>query len=205
MKQGEVNIEDLIGEEPKKERNKGGRPPLYATVEALEAKINEYFDQEIAPKQLKDENGEPMWTGIPVLTKSGRPQKRDGQIVYEPGSKRPVMGSPKPPTVAGLALYLGFSDYRSVYKNAFRENREFNHVIKNAISRIADYAQQQLFVGQSTGAIFWLKNHGWRDRSETELTGKDGGPVQTEDLTKKDRGILAHFIKNHKEKAEDND
>lgn len=35
----------------------------------------------------------------------------------------------------------------------------------------------------TTAAIFWLKNRrpdAWRDRREHELTGKDGGPIQTE-------------------------
>lgn len=35
-----------------------------------------------------------------------------------------------------------------------------------------------------TAAIFWLKNRRpqeWRDRQVTEITGKDGGPIQTED------------------------
>lgn len=35
----------------------------------------------------------------------------------------------------------------------------------------------------TTAAIFWLKNRQrekWRDKHETELTGKDGGPIQTE-------------------------
>ena len=29
-----------------------------------------------------------------------------------------------------------------------------------------------------TGAIFALKNFGWRDRQDVELTGKEGGPVE---------------------------
>lgn len=35
-----------------------------------------------------------------------------------------------------------------------------------------------------TAAIFWLKNRRpqeWRDRQITEITGKDGGPIETED------------------------
>lgn len=35
----------------------------------------------------------------------------------------------------------------------------------------------------TTAAIFWLKNRQrdkWRDKSERELTGADGGPIQTE-------------------------
>ncbi len=38
----------------------------------------------------------------------------------------------------------------------------------------------------TTAAIFWLKNRRkdeWRDRQEHELTGKDGGPIKTEDAS----------------------
>jgi hypothetical protein len=37
-----------------------------------------------------------------------------------------------------------------------------------------------------TAAIFWLKNRRpdeWRDIKAVELTGKDGGPIQTEDVS----------------------
>lgn len=38
----------------------------------------------------------------------------------------------------------------------------------------------------TTAMIFWLKNRRkeqWRDRQEHELTGKDGGPIETVDLS----------------------
>jgi hypothetical protein len=38
---------------------------------------------------------------------------------------------------------------------------------------------------ETTAAIFWLKNRRpaeWRDRVVQEITGKDGGPIQTEEL-----------------------
>lgn len=40
----------------------------------------------------------------------------------------------------------------------------------------------------TTAAIFWLKNRRpdlWRDKQQHELTGKDGGPIQTEDRATK--------------------
>ena len=39
------------------------------------------------------------------------------------------------------------------------------------------------FAPDTTAAIFWLKNRRpdlWRDRKETELSGKDGGPLVVE-------------------------
>lgn len=38
----------------------------------------------------------------------------------------------------------------------------------------------------TTAAIFWLKNRRpeeWRDKVHQEVTGKDGGPIQTEDVS----------------------
>lgn len=176
-------IDDLVGEValsdmPKTARNMPnpiGRPPMYSDVKELQNKIDMYFEHHIAPKeeQIEDKDG-----NVKTLLRPG-----------------------KPPTVAGLALYLGFADYRVIYRGPYKERPEFNHAIKSAIARIAEYAQEQLFIGQSTGAIFWLKNHGWADKVESEVYGKDGGAIETKDVSDKDRGILKHFINNYKERA----
>lgn len=42
--------------------------------------------------------------------------------------------------------------------------------------------------GDTTAQIFWLKNRKpeqWRDKRETEVTGKDGGPIEIEDARQK--------------------
>ena len=123
---------------------KEGRPLKFKTVKELESKIEEYFDScqdEIA----RDDDGN-------VIT------DKSGNAVW----------IPKPPTVSGLALALGFDDRRSIYD--YKERPEFSHTIKNAIMRISDYAERHLYIGKATGAIFWLKNHGWRDTKEVEGT-----------------------------------
>lgn len=74
-----------------------------------------------------------------------------------------------PPTVAGLALWLGFDDRRSIYD--YKERPAFSHTIKKAILKIEQYAEQQILTeGSHSGAIFWLKNHGWKDKTETIVT-----------------------------------
>lgn len=48
----------------------------------------------------------------------------------------------------------------------------------------------------TTAAIFWLKNRRkdeWRDRVQSELTGKDGGPIQTIDVTPEERAKRIAF------------
>ena len=80
--------------------------------------------------------------------------------------------SVKPPTVTGLALYLGFSDRSSLYD--YKKDTKHSHTIKRAISRMEEFAEAQLFSGKTpTGAIFWLKNHKWADEKKQQLTTID--------------------------------
>lgn len=78
------------------------------------------------------------------------------------------------PTMAGLALELGFQDRRSLSDYAEKDN--FLPVIKRARTRLEEFHERNLLGKNPTGSIFWLKNHsGYRDRQE--LTGASGGPV----------------------------
>lgn len=46
----------------------------------------------------------------------------------------------------------------------------------------------KVYAPDPTAAIFWLKNRQkakWRDKVETELTGKDGGPVEFASIERK--------------------
>jgi hypothetical protein len=84
----------------------------------------------------------------------------------------------KPPTMAGLSYFLGFSDRSSFTEYEDREG--FSHTVKSARLRI-ELDRSEKLIGKDTftpGLIFDLKNnHGWKDKNETELTGKDGAPL----------------------------
>ena len=71
-----------------------------------------------------------------------------------------------PPTISGLALWLGFESRQSLYD--YQDRPEFSDTIKRATARIEDYAERILLNGNgsATGAIFWLKNHKWTDKTE---------------------------------------
>lgn len=112
--------------------NTGGRPPYFATVADLEAKIQDYFD-------------------------SCQPEMFGDQIIYNP------------PTVTGLALYLGFAQRKSLLD--YKEREEFCNTIKRAISCVENAYEQRLSANNPTGAIFALKNMGWVDKQEVENTG----------------------------------
>lgn len=112
-----------------------GRPRMYKTPEELQTVIEEYFIS-CHPTQVKNDKNEL------VFNKHGAPYLEDN-----------------PPTVSGLALYLGFCDRVSMYN--YKDNPVFSNTIKTAISRISEYAEKKLYSDRPVGAIYWLKNHGW--------------------------------------------
>lgn len=71
------------------------------------------------------------------------------------------------PTVTGLTLFLGFCDRHSFY--AYEENKpEFSNIIKKARTFIEKHYEELLQNGNTTGAIFALKNFGWKDKTELD-------------------------------------
>ena len=76
----------------------------------------------------------------------------------------------KPPTMAGLALALGFADRQSL--RDYGKDEAYSCVIKKARMRIENYWESKLAGTSPTGAIFWLKNHaGYADRQDFEMSG----------------------------------
>lgn len=113
---------------------------FYKTPEEMQKAIDKYFEEHV-DKPLLDDEGMPLWD-------------KSGNIIM----------TTNPPTVSGLALYLGFVDRRSIYDYA--ERGDFSHTVKSAILRIEAYAESHLYMGKPTGAIFWLKNHKWVDEQK---------------------------------------
>ena len=79
------------------------------------------------------------------------------------------------PTVTGLALHLGFADKTTLYE--YRDRDGFSYLIKRALTIIEQYHEEAMDGNNVAGRIFVLKNMGWKDKTETALTGADGGPV----------------------------
>ena len=86
----------------------------------------------------------------------------------------------KPPTITGLAYDLGFESRQSFYK--YETEGEFSYTIKRARLRIESQYEQNLSGTAATGSIFALKNFGWKDKTETELTGQGGTPLYPESI-----------------------
>ena len=74
------------------------------------------------------------------------------------------------PTVTGLCLALGFDSKDTLY--SYRDKPEFSYPIKRALLIVENGYEKGLRENQPTGPIFALKNMGWKDKHETELSGK---------------------------------
>jgi len=82
-----------------------------------------------------------------------------------------------PPLISGLAYALDMTTHN--LRN-YENKDEFFTTVNKAKQKVEMAFEKRLNSAACTGSIFWLKNNaGWRDKVEQELTGKDGGPVET--------------------------
>jgi len=76
----------------------------------------------------------------------------------------------KPPTQAGLALYLGFESRQSLWD--YKTRKDFSYVIKKALLMIEDFHEGRLMLSQCTGSIVWLNAWaGYAQKIEQKHTG----------------------------------
>jgi hypothetical protein len=81
----------------------------------------------------------------------------------------------KPFTVNGLALALGMTRETLL---RYAEKDGFSDAVKAVRARLEDHWESRLAGPNATGTIFWLKNQGWSDRTEQQISGPNGGPVE---------------------------
>lgn len=75
-------------------------------------------------------------------------------------------------TITGLALALGFESRQSFYD--YEKNGEFSYTIKRLRLQIESEYEKKLHESACTGAIFALKNFGWKDKTEQEVKVEGG-------------------------------
>lgn len=121
------------------------------------------------------------------MSRTGRPLKFTSPDILqnkieEYFAKCDAEGTPY--LITGLALHLDTS--RETLINY--ENRDdFFDTVKRAKLRVeADY-ELSLRKRGSAGDIFGLKNFGWTDKTETEITGANGGPIEYSDVERAKR------------------
>lgn len=135
--------------------NVGGRPSLYKTPEALEKKIDEYFESIKGSFELVKKTDE------------------EGNMFEE----REWTKLPEPATITGLCLFVGFESRQSFYD--YEKKPEFSYTIKRAKLRIENsYEVSGLSTKTPTFHIFALKNLGWSDKQEIDHT-TGGDKIQT--------------------------
>lgn len=80
------------------------------------------------------------------------------------------------PRITALALGVGLSGREALLE--YEKRPEFSDAVKRAKSRVEDGYEKLLQEGGGAGAIFALKNFGWSDRQEMDLT--HNGPPKVE-------------------------
>ena len=132
------------------EKHPGGRPLLFQSVEELESKIQQYFDDCDARK-------------VKQLTKSGD--------IVEVNVKRPY-------TLSGLACYLDCS--RQTLLNYAKDDKFFDTVSRARRKCENYAEEQLYEGNDRGAKFCLLNGYGWSDTQKLELTGADGGPVEVE-------------------------
>lgn len=75
-------------------------------------------------------------------------------------------------TITGLALHMGFCDRQSLYD--YQKKEEFTCIVKTCRTMIEMSYEHKLSSKDVTGAIFALKNMGWKDKTEMDLRTPEG-------------------------------
>jgi hypothetical protein len=89
-------------------------------------------------------------------------------------------------TLTGLCMHLGFASRQSLHD--YKKRPGFSYPILKGLLAVENSYEISLRTIAAPGSIFALKNMGWTDKTQTELTGKDGGPVSGEVTLKIVRG-----------------
>lgn len=142
---------------------KVGRPPAYTSVAEMERLIDKYFED--CKGELALDND-----GLPMLYK--------GMPVYSV--------PPKPLTVTGLALALGFNSRQSLLN--YQGKPQFMDTITRAKAKVEEYAESRLFDKDgANGAKFSLANNfkGWKNKQNLEHSGGLGVKI-VDDIDEED-------------------
>jgi hypothetical protein len=78
-------------------------------------------------------------------------------------------------TISRMCYELGFASRQSFYD--YEKRDEFSYTIKRARLYMESEYEANLTSAACTGSIFALKNMGWDDKTQQEISGKDGAPL----------------------------
>lgn len=105
----------------------------------------------------------------------GRPlTDESGEVVLNKNGSPVIVGA-HPPTVTGLALWLGFKTRQSLLNYQHRSDK-FNDILTVAKSKCEEYAERRLFDRDGVnGAKFSLANNfkGWSEKPENNSESQE--------------------------------
>jgi hypothetical protein len=73
----------------------------------------------------------------------------------------------EPATITGLALFMDFNS-RQEFEH-YEQNGKFSHMIKRSRLQIEVLYEKKLHIQSPSGAIFALKNLGWKEKPEDKV------------------------------------
>lgn len=85
----------------------------------------------------------------------------------------------EPVTFTGMALHMGFASRQSFYDYGKRDGFSYSALRARSFVEL-EYEKVIARNGDKScgGAQFALRNHGWADKHELEVSGAGGGPLQ---------------------------
>jgi hypothetical protein len=83
----------------------------------------------------------------------------------EPVAPKVWLREPEPPTISGLAYYLGFESRQAF--DQYETSGRFGPELKRGRLRIETEYEKKLHQSSSTGAMFALKAMGWNEKADT--------------------------------------
>ena len=111
----------------------------------------------------------------------GQPFKYTDPKVFEEKANEYFNATPEERiTLTGLLIHLDISKPTLA---SYLNKEGFKDIILKAKIRIEHAYELSLREKGGAGNIFALKNFGWQDKTETEIYGKNGGPIEHSDLT----------------------
>jgi len=119
--------------------------PLYKTARELAEHIDAYF------KHLECVDNQAPKTAL--------------EEKEHPSSKKMKDRESEPPTIAGLALFLGFESKTAF--DDYKRKGKFASALRRGCLRIEAAYEKKLHGSPATGAIFALKSMGWHETDES--------------------------------------
>ncbi len=121
---------------------------LFKSVAELCTLVEEYFERIEGEYRMEE-----------------KPQKKPED---PPAMQKITIREPEPPTMAGLALHLGFNSRDEFDK--MEKAGKYSATLKRARLRVEVAYEKKLHQQSSSGALFALKNMGWNDKAEDKQT-----------------------------------